>query len=161
MTRDEHLARADELLGYARAVYEDTSWETNPRASYASDADYRDALHLASEMHAVSLAEVQALAEWSQAHTRLAEALGQQPTAEGTAPLWVRKSRNRYERDRGVWALEYRSPLVDDDPDAGWYLFGPGLSEHGYWTCQGLAAAQAMANQVIDHANPRAAEADA
>lgn len=66
---------------------------------------------------------VSALVEVARLHLDLAGT--EHVDAEKPAPLWVPVSKYRYERDGGVWALEYRSPLIDDDPDAGWWLYGP------------------------------------
>lgn len=154
-TRDEHVARAQELAEAAYAYHVDLK---NAAKILQQDPEQMIGAQRVAELNqmaAASVARMHALAAMATAHAQIAEVLGQQP-AVAPGPLWVPVSKHRYERDGGVWALEYRSRLVDDDPDVGWWLYGPTCTTGARMGHGGLALAQQRADYRIDEMVGRA-----
>jgi hypothetical protein len=134
MTRDEHRSQAEALV---------------------AEADRLVAMMM-SRGTVQSAPMVSALTALAGLHLDLAGPEHVDAEAPKPAPLWVPVSKHRYERDSGVWALEYRSQLVDDDPDAGWWLYGPTCTTGSRMGHDGLALAQQQANYRIDEMVGRA-----
>jgi hypothetical protein len=180
-TRDEHVARAQELAAEAYAYHVDLK----NAAKILQDPERMISAQRVAELNqmaAASVARMHALAELATANVQIAEVLGQQPVAEvphdhgkymcgacflaavrkqeAQAPadssLWQPVARDHFGRDGG-WELSFtaESETVDGE-EHGWRLYGPGCSKSGYWLTYGLAASMVIADRVIEahHANP-------
>jgi hypothetical protein len=145
-TRDEHIARAQELSAHAWEIYRSGADEVGQPDFYPSVEAFQEALAAARDMTdekttgiaaLSSLAGVHALLRIGDQLAALLEHLGP-PPAEAEPAVWVAINKNLYVR--GPWQLVRRN---------GWYLNGPGWGSGGKRMATDVLVAQDLANEEL------------
>jgi hypothetical protein len=140
-TRDEHIARAEELLARADHLLDHPDalnqyGETRPYGTRKSE-----------EETAARLAHV------ATAHLKAAEVLGQQPAEEAIskAPAWELDGNNSLMHSSGRWIMEYICACETDEvrPERGWYLYGRKPSRGPAFAGLSLSQAKALVDNGI------------
>lgn len=74
MTGPEHYREAERLLAHATDIFLDTSDDPAPRAEYATEAEYIEAVQISNDLHREALRTASWTTAQAQVHATLAQA---------------------------------------------------------------------------------------